>query len=944
MFRKLRASIITVIVLLVTSFAGYSQLSGTYTVDPSSSATSSNYLTISDVCTDLSYGYRSDGGPANGSGSSGAVDIKIYDGTYNENPNLQYVSGSSGGGTITFESNSGDSSKVIITYNMGYSYYQGVFTMFGCDNITLSKLTITPASGTYEANCVSLNYGSNNCTVQNCYLLLPHSSSSFYWGSGVGNDFWNYYMTTDYNTIKNNRISGGFYSTDLEAYLYFGGSNTNTTITGNVMDSAMNYFIYSLSNDNFNYSNNIMENPVGSYCYGILSEYDCNGGPGLISNNKMDLHAGAYGGIYIYDAMASSGSELDIVNNFITNAGANNSQGSGIYTDYCNYVRILYNSINIVGSNTTAALYSDYGTGSGTCTVENNNIVNAGGGYAYFIAYSWANDIGTSDYNNLYTSGSNVGYSYSYGTMAALSDWQTNWGFDNNSVSVDPGYYNTADLHATAPGINGKATPFSPYTTDIDGQTRNASTPDIGADEFTPVNDDAAVTVITNPTGNYCPGSQNINATLKNAGVNTLTSALLTYQVNATTIGTYTWTGSLTTGSTTSVTVGTYSFSSGTYSVDVTSSMPNGVTDLNTANDHAGVSGLHQGMSGTYTIALTGSPNYSTFGAAIADLEVGGLCGAVVFSVGDGTYNENPQLNVPISNASATNTITFQSASNDSTKVIINAQFTYNYYSGLFDLTNTSWVTLNQLTIAGSNTSGQYGHGVWLSGANHCTVSNCVIRGNGVSPSVQHNYSYGIDIDAYNGSGYVNSNDNTVINNSISQYYGGVYDYGMNYSTYNENYDNSYIGNTLDSLYYYGMYAYYEHNLKVNANKIDHIYYSYGYAYPCSIWFSDSLQVVGNKINCSVVCYYGALTLYYNQSSSSYHGLVANNFVRSSGSSSYQGDGIYMYGNTYTDVVYNSVNVTGSSSSYALYDGDGSYNNNSLYNQDYFSLYYQLLF
>ena len=57
---------------------------------------------------------------------------------------------------------------------------------------------------------------------------------------------------------------------------------------------------------------------------------------------------------------------------------------------------------------------------------------------------------------------------------------------DTNSVSVDPGYLSATDLHVTNQLLNGTGTYFAAYPTDMDGQARNSTTPDIGADEFIP--------------------------------------------------------------------------------------------------------------------------------------------------------------------------------------------------------------------------------------------------------------------------------------------------------------------------------------------------------------------------------------------------------------------------------------------------------------------------
>ena len=934
---SLRAYFAAALFILLSTSAAMAQLSGTYTVDPSSSASATNYLTISDICTDLSYGYRSDGGPSNGAGTSSAVTINIADGTYNENPYIQGVASN----PVTFQSASNDSTKVIINGSTGWNYYGGVFSIDACSYITLRKIGIYIGPGSYYGSGVSLLNASSYNTISNCWIVGSGFTytNSWYFGAGIMNSFWNGYNNNDNNTYNLNRISNCWDGIHTEGYYWWYYTNQDgTNASGNVVDSFYNYAVYNYEETNGSYTNNTFLNCQNSSGYGVYS-YD-NNGPMNYTGNKIDMHNTGYAGIFTYYNHGwSGGGEITVANNFISILGASTYQGNGIYMGYGDdYNNILYNNINVVGSNSSAALFDDYDY-TNTSTIENNNLVNAGGGYAYWIYASWGNSIGAADYNNVYTTGSYAA-SMDYNNQATLSDWQSYTGssasftWDVNSISTDPIYNNSADLHASSAAIDGKATPISGISTDIDGQTRNSSTPDIGADEFTPVNDDASISNITNPSGNYCSGTQTIVATLRNPGVHTLTSCYITYKINGTTTGTYTWSGSIATGASTSVSVGTYSFASGTYSVDVLSSMPNGVTDLNPTNDEVSISGLHQGMSGTKTIALTGSPDYSSFGAAITDLKAGGLCGAVVFNVSNGTYNENPQLNVPLAGASASNTVTFQSASGDSSKCIVNAQFTYNYYSALFDLTNTSWVTLKKLTIEGTNTSGQYGNGVWLTGANHCTVTNCVIRGNGVTAYTQNNYSYGIGLDVYNGYNYVNANANTINNCNIEEFYYGIYHEGMNWNTGVQNYDNAFIGNTIDTIFYFGIYNDYGHNIPMDNNTVDNILYPYYYAYPFYVNNTDSLHITGNKINCDVVCYNGALTLYYNTNSSSYPGLVANNFIRALGYNSYQGNGIYMYGNQYTNVVFNNVNITGSSGGYALYDGDNSYNYNTLENNN----------
>ena len=65
--------------------------------------------------------------------------------------------------------------------------------------------------------------------------------------------------------------------------------------------------------------------------------------------------------------------------------------------------------------------------------------------------------------------------------------WQNATGTDLNSISDSVAFTSSTDLHipnGTITALESAGTPIVGITTDIDGQTRNASTPDIGADEF----------------------------------------------------------------------------------------------------------------------------------------------------------------------------------------------------------------------------------------------------------------------------------------------------------------------------------------------------------------------------------------------------------------------------------------------------------------------------
>jgi hypothetical protein len=126
----------------------------------------------------------------------------------------------------------------------------------------------------------------------------------------------------------------------------------------------------------------------------------------------------------------------------------------------------------------------------------------AGTGKHYAIALSGLGGV-TSDRNDLHAAGTGglIGLSPGSVDQASLVNWQTTTGQDAASISADPQFTSPngpapgnglpaldaqANLHlsGTSPCL-GHGSPAGGVVTDIDNELRNASTPDIGADEVT---------------------------------------------------------------------------------------------------------------------------------------------------------------------------------------------------------------------------------------------------------------------------------------------------------------------------------------------------------------------------------------------------------------------------------------------------------------------------
>ena len=86
---------------------------------------------------------------------------------------------------------------------------------------------------------------------------------------------------------------------------------------------------------------------------------------------------------------------------------------------------------------------------------------------------------------------------------------QTYDGTDTNSVELNPEFISTTDLHVLSVLLNNLGTPIPSLVEDIDGDSRDETTPDIGADEFN--------TSQTPLSGNYTVGATGDFPTLTDA-------------------------------------------------------------------------------------------------------------------------------------------------------------------------------------------------------------------------------------------------------------------------------------------------------------------------------------------------------------------------------------------------------------------------------------------
>lgn len=773
-------------------------------------------------------------------------------------------------------------------------------------NINIKTLaTIYSAVYIYNVNhhitfdgCVLQGSTSPPSTTSNAYATV-------YKSSGVKNEYFEF-LNCDIKDGSYGMYLNGGNASDLEAGLKI----INNNITGWTYMGIYNYYSDEaiIRNNSITHSSNGYNYPYGIYSY--YADFSEVSGNTMVLNNANN---GGGWGMYWIVCDGSPTAPVKIFNNMISMTGSVNNTNSGaLYASSGAYNKIFHNSFYTKNSSTSTsaeAVYLYPGTGS---EFRNNAVFNDGVARVFN-----ASSTPTRSNNNWY----NIG-------TAAVGNLTPGTG----SISADPIYANpsTGNLHSNSTAMDSAAMVISGYTMDIDGQARDTSNPDIGADEFDVVYKDAGVTAIADGQV-FCPGSNGVMIKVKNFGLDTLTSVTLNWSASANS-GSYvtqtpvSFTGiSLATGQDTVLNAGNYSVASGsTYRFKAYTSSPNGLVDQAPGNDslESGSFGVAV-AAGTYTIGGT-SPDYATIAAAMSALEGNGICGAVTMNIRQGTYNESVTFG-RVEGASAGAWVTFQADPANTSAV----DWTN---SGVpATINGTSYLRLKGLHV--TSTSNKV---IELRGSNdHVTVIDNKLTGRNIS-STSNFYSV-----IYDNSGSANQTHNLRIeNNEILNGSYGIYLFG-NGTGINAQDSVMIRNNDIKNWYRYGIYNYYSESTIVDSNDIASMSNAYTSG-SCGMYLNYAYKptVTNNNVLLTTSGYGAATYFRYCDGTFLNRGLIANNmFTSYSNSTVNTTTGVnYSYFNDYTDFVNNSYYGTfkGTSTTYGLmyyYRGtDGNFKNNSVYN------------
>ena len=679
-----------------------------------------------------------------------------------------------------------------------------------------------------------------------------------------GSDVAGCFNNSNNNNFSNITVTG---ATTIAGWSNTNGGSPTKTVTGNTFSnwtggtSAVTGLVVSFSGSSTVSGNQVSSISSGGAITGITS------GSGTETFTQNTVHTLTSTGASAVTGMAStSGTAKVFSKNKIYNLEANNASGSvnGILVSSGTTTTLQNNligdlrapvanaanpliGINITGGTTVNVYYNTVylnGTSSGalfgssaisasttpTLTLLNNVLVNTStsiGATGFTSAYRRSTTTLTSyaaaSNNNLFYAGTpgvnNLIFYDGTNSDQTLAAYKARVASrDAASVTENPPFLSTTGSNANflhistsiATQIESGGQSVGGITDDYDGDARNITTPDIGADEGNfIILDLIAPTINYTPLSNNCAsGNRTLVATITDpSGVPTsgLGLPVLYWRINA---GAYT--------AATATHLGgdqyQFSFGSGTVIGDVVSYYIVAQDAASTPNvgsfPSAGAAGFTANppaastppttpssfshvptISGTYTVGVGG--NYTTITDAVNAYNNSCLGGPVIFSLTDATY---PSETFPITinnnvTASAVNTLLIKptvpatiSGSSTTAIIKINAAKYVTINGSVSNTVNTICplaTASRDLTIENTNTA--VASVIWIGntasvGADNVSILNCNIQGNAPTTTAG-----GILVSSgttLGGAAEVSNNNISIINNSFKRVQNAVFAIG----------------------------------------------------------------------------------------------------------------------------------------------------------------------
>ncbi|MEM1119850.1 MAG: right-handed parallel beta-helix repeat-containing protein, partial [Bacteroidota bacterium] len=667
-------------------------------------------------------------------GVSDSVVFNIRDGVYEEQVSIPEIDGASASSTITFQSESGDSTGVVWQYGSVSSTENYTLRLDGADRIRIRQLTLNALGDVYGRVIEIRNGADYNIFEHNMLVTLPTTSRS--------DNFVNVYFhssptANSYNHFLGNNLLHGSRGIYITPFYSSPSSTSGTVIRKNIFTNQFSSGLSLYKIDSTDIISNEFYAEEG-FTQGIGIEIGEK--KVTILANRLYLDKGM--GIFMLNCYGTETDPILCANNFIKI----NSGKEGIFSYNGSHQHFFYNTVR--GNFSSQSFIPLHVLGIDGKKIYNNILANLGGGLS--VTLGRTNSL-QSDFNNFYAPSDHIGENRISINNSDLETWQQANGLDTNSLSLDPLFPDPKSIQINQLLLNNKGKPLSEVLFDLEGNTRDSQTPDMGAVEWTPPALDVESVAILPLTTPLDEQPQEIKMAMRNNGSSTIQKVTIKWSVNELMQPDFTWTGQLS-----STEVDTFSIGLATFlpkqsnTIKVWTHQPNDGLDAVPVNDTTTLTGITPALAGIYTIGGD-QPDFISFSEAVTTLENGGVLDTVIFQVRDGVYNEQLTINA-YPNADSLRPVIFQSAALDSTKVTLSHDDShpYNYTLQFY---RSDWISFEHLTLTAKHANS--GRVIEVIGdCKHINIKNSIIEGaattsNSTGQALIYLYSVSSDVSEY---------------------------------------------------------------------------------------------------------------------------------------------------------------------------------------------------
>lgn len=495
------------------------QYSGTYTVGGSSPDFSS-----------LTAAFRA----FNSYGINGKVRLNVRSGVYNEQIEVYYRNGASSTNMISVGPDPNNSSPVIYKYK-NRTKASNYIVNVGLGYVRFDSIQFIIDSASWFGRIVEFTDACEYVTFNACHFsgkdtAMKTDDYALMFDNDI--DRINNYTVTNCRFLNGSTaiIHQGFHSltaTPMEKGFVFKNNTLLNFYAGGV---TVLYNYGPIIEGNYLKDINKLDAATGISISFIDSTFN-------ISNNQIYINGESGSGLSTNYCRCSSKLRNNISNNFVSLYDSSKSgASSAISLSGTQHTDLNFNSLYSANKSTSSkALYFSNSTLG--YKVKNNTVIHAGKGYAVYL---WQLDFLELDFNNYYSLGSNIGFFYNTANggvpIKTFSELQKTSDMDRNSINIYSAFKSSRDLHTKSYHLKGAGVPISGYVNDIDGQTRNTSHPDIGADEFEPLSNDLYLVNFNFSKLTDCGNdSTEVGVVIKNTGKNNQGKFIITLEVKGST-------------------------------------------------------------------------------------------------------------------------------------------------------------------------------------------------------------------------------------------------------------------------------------------------------------------------------------------------------------------------------------------------------------------------